>query len=175
MATIPSTWLRRNFDINICFSANQIYGLTSAGPIFTIPRRAQDHQINAVRKYDHPFNPLFLAMGADASFIARTMDRDPAHLQSMLLRAQMLISGASFLEIYQNGNIFNDGAFEIFTEKPARPTKRCSPEQASPWSSARRRTAHPARWFKPVIVDIDTAGTDGTDTMTRKIFIKHRY
>jgi 2-oxoglutarate ferredoxin oxidoreductase subunit beta len=65
---------------------------------------------------DHPFNPLALAMGADASFVARTMDRDPKHLQAMLLRTNQH-RGASFLEIYQNCNIFNDGAFEIFTEK----------------------------------------------------------
>jgi 2-oxoglutarate ferredoxin oxidoreductase subunit beta len=65
---------------------------------------------------DHPFNPLALALGADAGFIARTMDRDPKHLQAMLLRSQAH-RGTSFLEIYQNCNIFNDGAFEVFTEK----------------------------------------------------------
>jgi 2-oxoglutarate ferredoxin oxidoreductase subunit beta len=59
---------------------------------------------------------LALALGADATFIARSMDRDPKHLQSMLLRTHEH-RGASFLEIYQNCNIFNDGAFEIFTEK----------------------------------------------------------
>jgi 2-oxoglutarate ferredoxin oxidoreductase subunit beta len=59
---------------------------------------------------------MALALGADASFIARSMDRDPKHLQSMLLRAHGH-KGSSFLEIYQNCNIFNDGAFEVFTEK----------------------------------------------------------
>ena len=65
---------------------------------------------------DHPFNPLALAMGADATFIARSMDRDPKHLQETLKRAHGH-KGTSFVEIYQNCNIFNDGAFEIFTEK----------------------------------------------------------
>ena len=64
---------------------------------------------------DHPFNPAALALGADASFIGRSMDRDPKHLQTMITRAQQH-KGSSFLEIYQNCNIFNDGAFEVFTE-----------------------------------------------------------
>ncbi len=59
---------------------------------------------------------MALALGADATFIARSMDRDPKHLQEMLKRSHAH-KGASFLEIYQNCNIFNDGAFEVFTEK----------------------------------------------------------
>ncbi len=55
-------------------------------------------------------------MGADATFIARSMDRDPKHLQEALIRSHKH-KGASFLEIYQNCNIFNDGAFEAFTRK----------------------------------------------------------
>ena len=80
---------------------------------------------------DHPFNPLALAMGADGSFIARTMDRDPKHLQAMLLRAQAH-KGTSFLEIYQNCNIFNDGAFEIFTDKSTKPQEALFLEQGKP-------------------------------------------
>ena len=80
---------------------------------------------------DHPFNPAALAMGADASFIARSMDRDPKHLQQMLLRANAH-HGASFLEIYQNCNIFNDGAFEIFTEKGSKPEEALFLEQGQP-------------------------------------------
>jgi 2-oxoglutarate ferredoxin oxidoreductase subunit beta len=65
---------------------------------------------------DHPFNPAALALGADATFVARTMDRDPKHLQAMLLRAHGH-EGSSFLEIYQNCNIFNDGAFRSLPKK----------------------------------------------------------
>lgn len=107
--------LRRNFDINILLFNNQIYGLTKG-------QYSPTSELNKVTKstpmgsLDHPFNPLALAMGADASFIARSMDRDPKHLQAMLLRANGH-HGASLLEIYQNCNIFNDGAFEVFTEK----------------------------------------------------------
>ena len=80
---------------------------------------------------DHPFNPAALALGADASFIGRSMDRDPKHLQTMITRAQQH-KGSSFLEIYQNCNIFNDGAFEIFTEKASKPLHALFVEQGKP-------------------------------------------
>jgi 2-oxoglutarate/2-oxoacid ferredoxin oxidoreductase subunit beta len=80
---------------------------------------------------DHPFNPLALALGADATFVARTMDRDPKHMQAMLIRTNQH-KGASFLEIYQNCNIFNDGAFEIFTEKGSKPQETLFLEQGKP-------------------------------------------
>lgn len=107
--------LRRNFDVNVLLFNNEIYGLTKG-------QYSPTSHENAVTKstpmgsIDHPFNPIALALGADASFAARSMDRDPSHLQNMLLRSYKH-KGASFLEIYQNCNIFNDGAFEVFTEK----------------------------------------------------------
>jgi 2-oxoglutarate/2-oxoacid ferredoxin oxidoreductase subunit beta len=109
---------------------NQIYGLTKG-------QYSPTSEVNKVTKstpygsIDHPFNPLALAMGADATFVARTMDRDPKHLQAMLLRAQ-LHKGSSFLEIYQNCNIFNDGAFETFTEKASKPNEVLFLEQGKP-------------------------------------------
>ncbi|MEI9944264.1 MAG: hypothetical protein WDN26_08545 [Chitinophagaceae bacterium] len=72
-----------------------------------------------------------MALGADATFVARTMDRDPKHLQAMLIRTN-LHQGASFLEIYQNCNIFNDGAFEVFTEKGSKPQETLFLEQGKP-------------------------------------------
>ena len=70
-------------------------------------------------------------MGADATFVARTMDRDPKHLQEMLLRSAHH-KGASFLEIYQNCNIFNDGAFELFTDKKSKPEEALFLVQGQP-------------------------------------------
>lgn len=107
--------LRRNFNVNVLLFNNQIYGLTKGQYSPT----SEENKITKSTPYgsiDHPFNPLALALGADATFIARSMDRDPKHLQSMLTRTHEH-RGASFLEIYQNCNIFNDGAFEIYTEK----------------------------------------------------------
>ncbi|MFZ1312585.1 MAG: 2-oxoacid:ferredoxin oxidoreductase subunit beta, partial [Chitinophagaceae bacterium] len=122
--------LRRNFDVNILLFNNQIYGLTKGQYSPT----SEEHKITKstpMGSIDHPFNPAALALGADATFVARTMDRDPKHLQAMLLRANGH-KGASFLEIYQNCNIFNDGAFEIFTEKGSKPAETLFLEQGKP-------------------------------------------
>jgi 2-oxoglutarate/2-oxoacid ferredoxin oxidoreductase subunit beta len=122
--------LRRNFDVNILLFNNQIYGLTKGQYSPT----SEENKITKSSPYgsvDHPFNPLALAMGADGTFVARTMDRDPKHLQAMLLRANAH-KGASFLEIYQNCNIFNDGAFEMFTEKGSKGAETLFLEQGQP-------------------------------------------
>ncbi len=122
--------LRRNFDVNILLFNNQIYGLTKGQYSPT----SEEHKITKstpMGSIDHPFNPLALALGADATFVARTMDRDPKHLQSMLIRTHQH-KGASFLEIYQNCNIFNDGAFEIFTEKGTKAQETLFLEQGQP-------------------------------------------
>jgi 2-oxoglutarate ferredoxin oxidoreductase subunit beta len=68
---------------------------------------------------DHPFNPLALCTGADGSFIARTIDREPRHMRDILMRADAF-KGTSMIEIYQNCNVFNDGAFFDFTDKKVR-------------------------------------------------------
>ncbi|MBO9659029.1 MAG: 2-oxoacid:ferredoxin oxidoreductase subunit beta [Chitinophagaceae bacterium] len=122
--------LRRNFDVNLLVFNNQIYGLTK-GQYSPTSEENKVTKSTPFGSIDHPFNPLALAMGADASFVARTMDRDPKHLQAMLIRTQKH-KGASFLEIYQNCNIFNDGAFEIFTEKGTKAQETLFLEQGKP-------------------------------------------
>lgn len=122
--------LRRNFNVNILLFNNQIYGLTK-GQYSPTSEENKITKSTPFGSIDHPFNPLALALGADATFIARTMDRDPKHLQSMLVRTHEH-RGASFLEIYQNCNIFNDGAFEIFTEKGTKPDETIFLENGQP-------------------------------------------
>jgi len=122
--------LRRNFDVNVLLFNNQIYGLTK-GQYSPTSEENKVTKSTPFGSIDHPFNPLALAMGADASFVARSMDRDPKHLQAMLVRANQH-KGASFLEIYQNCNIFNDGAFEIFTEKGTKAQETIFLEQGKP-------------------------------------------
>jgi 2-oxoglutarate ferredoxin oxidoreductase subunit beta len=80
---------------------------------------------------DHPFNPLALVMGASGTFIARSMDRDPVHLRTILARANAH-KGTSLVEIYQNCNVFNDGAFEVFTEKASKKNETIFVEQGKP-------------------------------------------
>ncbi len=122
--------LRRNPDVNILLFNNQIYGLTK-GQYSPTSEKNKITKSTPFGSIDHPFNPLALAMGADATFIARSMDRDPKHLQTMLTRSYQH-KGASFLEIYQNCNIFNDGAFEIYTEKSTKPEEALFLEQGKP-------------------------------------------
>jgi 2-oxoglutarate ferredoxin oxidoreductase subunit beta len=122
--------LRRNFDVNILLFNNQIYGLTK-GQYSPTSEENKITKSTPFGSIDHPFNPLALARGADASFVARSMDRDPKHLQAMLQRSYHH-KGASFLEIYQNCNIFNDGAFEIFTEKDSKPEETLFLEHGKP-------------------------------------------
>ena len=122
--------LRRNFDVNILLFNNQIYGLTK-GQYSPTSEEQKVTKSTPFGSIDHPFNPLALAMGADATFIARSMDRDPKHLQQLLIRTHQH-RGASFLEIYQNCNIFNDGAFEIFTEQGSKAEETLFLEQGKP-------------------------------------------
>ncbi len=107
--------IRRNFDLNILLFNNEIYGLTKGQYSPTSPEGTVTKS-TPVGSLDHPFNPLKLCLGADATFIARTMDRDPVHQREILLRGEQH-SGTSLVEIYQNCNVFNDGAFEVFTDK----------------------------------------------------------
>lgn len=122
--------LRRNLDMNVLLFNNQIYGLTK-GQYSPTSEKDKRTKSTPAGSLDHPFNPLSLALGADASFIARTMDRDPKHIQQMLLRAQAH-HGTSFLEIYQNCNIFNDGAFAAFTDKATKPEETLFLEPGQP-------------------------------------------
>jgi 2-oxoglutarate/2-oxoacid ferredoxin oxidoreductase subunit beta len=146
--------LRRNFDVNVLLFNNQIYGLTK-GQYSPTSEENKVTKSTPMGSIDHPFNPLALALGADATFVARTMDRDPKHLQAMLIRTHQH-KGASFLEIYQNCNIFNDGAFEIFTEKGSKPTETLFLEQGKPLVfGAAADKGIKLDGFKPVIVNLN--------------------
>ncbi|MCK5703035.1 MAG: 2-oxoacid:ferredoxin oxidoreductase subunit beta [Cyclobacteriaceae bacterium] len=107
--------LRRNFDVNVLLFNNEIYGLTK-GQYSPTSKADSITKSTPLGSLDHPFNPSAFAMGAEGTFIARSIDRDPKHLQAMLKRTHEH-KGTSFLEIYQNCNIFNDGAFLSYTEK----------------------------------------------------------
>jgi len=144
--------LRRNFDVNIMLFNNQIYGLTK-GQYSPTSEQKKVTKSTPYGSIDHPFNPLALAMGADASFVARSMDRDPKHLQDMLKRSHAH-KGASFLEIYQNCNIFNDGAFEVFTEKSTKPEEVLFLEHGKPLVfGAKMNKGIKLDGFKPVVVE----------------------
>ena len=150
--------LRRNLDVNILMFNNQIYGLTK-GQYSPTSEQNKVTKSTPFGSIDHPFNPLALAMGADASFIGRSMDRDPKHLQFMLTRSHQH-KGSSFLEIYQNCNIFNDGAFEIFTEKSTKADQGLYLEQGQPLVfGANQQMGIKIDGLKPVVVELSDSVT----------------
>src|SRR6516165_4963449 len=109
--------LRRNVNIKILLFNNRIYGLTK-GQYSPTSERGKITKSTPFGSLDHPFNPVSLALGADASFVARTIDSDRRHLISVL-RAAADHQGAAFIEIYQNCPIFNDDAFEPLKDASA--------------------------------------------------------
>jgi 2-oxoglutarate/2-oxoacid ferredoxin oxidoreductase subunit beta len=122
--------LRRNFNLNVLLFNNEIYGLTKGqySPTSELGKITKSTPMGSV---DHPFNPLALVLGADGTFVSRTMDRDPIHLRTVLKRANDH-QGTSLVEIYQNCNVFNDGAFEIFTEKSSKAQQTLMVENGQP-------------------------------------------
>ncbi len=107
--------IRRNIDINIILFNNRIYGLTKGQYSPTSPMGKQTKS-TPVGSIDYPLHPISVAIGAEASFVARTIDVNTKHLQHILERAAAH-KGTSFVEIYQNCVIFNDQAFEYSTGK----------------------------------------------------------
>ncbi|MEM1126246.1 MAG: thiamine pyrophosphate-dependent enzyme [Bacteroidota bacterium] len=122
--------LRRNVDVQLLLFNNQIYGLTK-GQYSPTSEEGKVTKSTPYGSLDRPFNPLAVALGADASFVARAMDRDPKHLQKVL-KAAHDHKGSSFVEIYQNCNIFNDGAFFEFTEKATKANRTLFLEHGEP-------------------------------------------
>ncbi len=107
--------LRRNVPIKILLFNNQIYGLTK-GQYSPTSEEGKVTKSTPFGSLDHPFNPIALALGAEASFAARTIDTDREH-QAGVLRAAAEHRGSAFIEIYQNCNVFNDGAFDAVRGK----------------------------------------------------------
>ena len=110
--------LRRNVNLNILMFNNQIYGLTKGqySPTSEVGKVTKSSPFGSL---DTPFNPISIALGAEASFVARTHDLDRTHMMDMMRRAHEH-RGAAFVEVYQNCNVFNDGAFGTITAKDAR-------------------------------------------------------
>jgi 2-oxoglutarate ferredoxin oxidoreductase subunit beta len=107
--------LRRNVPLKILMFNNQVYGLTK-GQASPTSARGMVTKSTPFGTSDEPFNPLALALGAGATFAARTVDRDRHHMTGVL-RAAAEHKGTAFVEIYQNCPVFNDGAFFALTEK----------------------------------------------------------
>ena len=122
--------LRRNVPLKILLFNNQIYGLTK-GQYSPTSEEGKVTKSTPFGSQDHPFNPVALALGAEATFVARTVDTDKPHLAETL-RAAAAHRGASIVEIYQNCNVFNDGAFDAVRAKGQRELNQIRLEHGKP-------------------------------------------
>jgi len=122
--------LRRNVPVKILLFNNQIYGLTKgqASPTSELGKITKSTPFGVA---DQPFNPVSLALGAEATFVARTIDRDRRHVTEVL-RAAAQHEGAALVEIYQNCPVFNDGAFSALTEKDTKELNQIRLEAGQP-------------------------------------------
>jgi len=146
--------LRRNPDVNVLLFNNQIYGLTK-GQYSPTSEQGKVTKSSPMGSLDHPFNPIALCLGAEGTFVARTMDRDPKHQQAIIRRGYEH-KGTSLIEIYQNCNVFNDGAFEIFTEKSSKKEETLMMEHGKPLVFGENSDKGiKLDGFKPVIVNLN--------------------
>lgn len=122
--------IRRNLDINIILFNNRIYGLTKGqySPTSEFGKKTKSTPYGVI---DYPLNPLSVALAAESTFVARSVDRHTEHLQMVVERA-MRHKGISFVEVYQNCNIFNDGAFEMFAARDAKEDRMIELEHGKP-------------------------------------------
>ena len=145
--------LRRNLDTQILLFNNEIYGLTK-GQYSPTSDEGTVSKSTPHGSVDRPFNPVSVALGADASFVARTMDRDPQHMKAMM-RAAHAHDGTGFLEIYQNCNIFNDGAFFEFTERETKDQRALFLEHGEPMTFANGTKGIRLDTLQPEVIDLE--------------------
>jgi len=145
--------LRRNVDLNVLLFNNEIYGLTK-GQYSPTSEMGKQTKSTPYGSLDHPFNPLALALGADATFVARSIDRDPKHLR-MVLEKGNLHKGTSFVEIYQNCNVFNDGTFLRFSDKKQKDEFIILLEEGKPLIFNQGKQGIRLNGLKPEIVNLE--------------------
>jgi len=151
--------MRKNFDVNYLLFNNQIYSLTK-GQYSPTSEKGKITKSSPYGTIEEPFNPSELALGAKASFVARTQDRDPKHMQAVLKRAHQH-KGTSFVEVYQNCPVFNDGAFFAFSDKETKKEEAILLEHGRPLIFGENNTKgiH-LDGLTPVIVDITQDGVN---------------
>ena len=152
--------LRRNVNLKILMFNNQIYGLTK-GQYSPTSEQGKVTKSTPFGSLEHPFNPVSIALGAEASFVARTIDVERKHLPEILRRAAAH-RGSAFVEIYQNCNIFNDGAFLALTGKDGKTQNRIYLEHGKPirFGPDGERGIRMTQEGRCEIVDVASVGED---------------
>ena len=158
--------LRRNVPVKILLFNNQIYGLTKgqASPTSELGKITKSTPFGTI---DNPFNPVSLALGAEATFVARTVDTDKQHLPAML-RAAAQHEGAALIEIYQNCPVFNDGAFDALRDKKHNAINAIRLEHGQPIRfGVDRETASCAARRRACAIAVADVGEDACSSTTR--------
>ena len=152
--------LRRNVNLKILMLNNQIYGLTKGqySPTSEVGKVTKSTPFGSL---DQPFNPVSVALGAEASFVARTHDMDRKHMIEIFRRANEH-PGAAFVEIYQNCNVFNDGVFDTILNKDARPNMLIDLTHGEPvrFGVDRELGVMMNNFGEATIVNVDDVGED---------------
>lgn len=150
--------VRRNVDVNIILFNNAIYGLTKGqysptSKVGTVTKSTPRGSI------DHPLNPLSIAIAAEASFVARSIDSNIKHLVEMLKRASQH-KGTSFLEVYQNCNVFNDGIWDYAKDKKTKADTTVMLEHGKPLVYSDGKKGIRLNGFAPEVVDLEKVAQD---------------
>lgn len=160
---------RKNVDLKVLLFNNRIYGLTK-GQYSPTSEKGKVTKTTPFGSVDYPFNPISLAIGSNATFVARTIDRYPKHLQEMVKRAGAH-KGLAFIEIFQNCNIFNDGAFSILTEKDTKDDSVLSLEHGKPMVFGKDNDKGiKLDGAKPIIVDLASGSFSKDDLLVHDEF-----
>lgn len=155
--------LRRNVDLKILLFNNRIYGLTKGqySPTSEFGKKAKSTPFGSI---DEPINPIQLALGANASFVARSIDVEAKHLQEML-RRMAEHKGTAVLEIFQNCNVFNDGAFDHLTNKATKADHQLVLEHGKPLLFAGGKKGIRLRGFDLEVVDVGEGGVSESELL----------
>jgi len=155
--------LRRNVDLKILLFNNRIYGLTKGqySPTSEMGKKAKSTPYGSI---DAPFNPIHLALGAGATFVARSIDVEPVHLQQVISRAAKH-KGSALVEIFQNCNVFNDGAFSHITEKPVKDDMELKLEHGKPLIFAKGKKGIRLNQFQAEVVTLGENGITEKDLL----------
>ncbi len=172
---------RKNIDLKVLLFNNRIYGLTK-GQYSPTSEKGKVTKTTPFGSVDYPFNPISLAIGSDATFVARAMDRDAKHMQEMIRRAADH-KGLAFIEIFQNCVIYNDGAFDRLTKKDTKDDNIVVLEHGKPMIFGKNKDKGiKMDGYKPAIVDLNENGNSINDVLVhdefdesplRAIFLAH--